>query len=280
MSVRVGILAAVAIAAVALAAISALTSAPSRGPAQTPLKTSRPAASRTPTPPALPRAALNRQDRVSSAHAVRESEALDGRPLLNELPLELGPTAIRLVGLNRHGRAVLEVDGPDQRTAKAAYRQALRALGDSGTGYAVRWPAVARPPVPTTPTAAVARVAVAYALAARNWSARTLLAGWRQQRQLATGRYGRALERARPDRARVAQLNAERASSIAVLAAPPLIRRRARRSYVTVALHERAANGGAVTTTRTRNRVALRRTGTGWRVTGWTILPARRRAGR
>ena len=120
---------------------------------------------------------------------------------------------------------------------------------------------------------ALERTAVAYALAARNWSARTLVESWRRQRALTGGGYRRALEHSRPNRGQRAALAAERGSSIAILAAPPRARRDGPHAEVVVALHERTATGGAAVTATTRNRVTLRRHHGHWRVTGWTILP-------
>jgi len=77
---------------------------------------------------------------VTRAHAARESRALDGRPLLSELPLELGPISIDAAGLTTdRRRTVITLTGPDRLAAEAAYRQALHALGDPGTAYVSRW---------------------------------------------------------------------------------------------------------------------------------------------
>jgi hypothetical protein len=118
-----------------------------------------------------------------------------------------------------------------------------------------------------------ARTALTYTLAARNWSARTYRAAWRRQLRLATSGYRRRLERARPTRAQLAELHAERASSIAIPAAPPRVSWTGRRGRAVVELHERTALAGQAVTGRTRNQVTLRRQRGGWRVTGWTILP-------
>ena len=118
-----------------------------------------------------------------------------------------------------------------------------------------------------------ARTAVTYALAARNWTARTYRAAWQRQQRLATRGYRRRLESARPTRAQLAELQAERASSLAIPARPPQITRTGRRARAVVELHERTASSGQVVTGRTRNQVTLRRQRGGWRVTGWTILP-------
>lgn len=98
------------------------------------------AAARTPRPPAPGHAELNRQDRVTRAHQARESRALEDRPLLSELPLELGPVALDAAGLAADGRrTIVTVPGPDRPMAEAAYRQALAALGDPGSAYELRW---------------------------------------------------------------------------------------------------------------------------------------------
>jgi hypothetical protein len=77
---------------------------------------------------------------VTRAHRRRESRALDERPLLSELPLELGLISIDAAGLTPDGRrTVITLTGPDRVVAEAAYRQALQALGDPGTAYAPRW---------------------------------------------------------------------------------------------------------------------------------------------
>ena len=91
--------------------------------------------------------------------------------------------------------------------------------------------------------------------------------------RLATSGYRRRLARARPTRAQLAGLQAERASSIAILARPPQITQTGRRARAVVELHERTALASQAATGRTRNQVLLRRQRGGWRVTGWTILP-------
>lgn len=143
-------------------------------------------------------------------------------------------------------------------------------------------PARAAMPTPTPaatsaaapqPDATLERTAVAYALAARNWSGDTYLTAWRRQHRLTGGGYRRRFERARPTRAELAGLQVERASSIAVLAGPPRAFRVGRAGRVVVELHERTATAGQSVIARTRNRVILSRHGGQWRVTGWTILP-------
>lgn len=139
---RVALLVAAAVLTAALAMIGALTAPARPTPAPpVPVAVSRTAtAVPTPRPPALLRRTLDRQDRVTRAHARRESEALDGRPLLAELPLELGPVTLTPVGLAADGTGtIVELTGPDRQAAERAYRQALQALGDSGTAYEPRW---------------------------------------------------------------------------------------------------------------------------------------------
>lgn len=133
-------------AAAALIVVAALTvtSDPKRVErpvASTPAPPDRtPAPVATPVPPRLSRAEVNRQDRITAAQRHRESRALDDRPLLTELPLELGPVTIDLGGqAPDRRRALLTLTGPDEHTARQVYRQILRALGDSGAAYQVRW---------------------------------------------------------------------------------------------------------------------------------------------
>jgi len=285
---RVWLLAAVAILTVALATVGALTA-----DAPAPLRVNKPAghasaSTANPPPPRLTTRALDRQDRVDRAHAALESRALEDRPLLTELPLELGPNRIDLAGLTANGRVLLKLTGVSRAAAEAAYRQTLRALSDPGTTYEIRWvPTSTRAPrhaKPQTGRPAPAqdaerrereleRAAVAYALAARNWSARTLPDAWLRQRAQTIGSYHRSLKRTRPSRRQLAELEKERGSNIAILAAPPRVHRNGRRAEVTVTLHERTATAGAAATAATRNQVTLRRHHTRWRVTGWTIVP-------
>lgn len=134
---------ATAAALTVLAALTA-TSGPERAErpvASTPAPPDRtPAPIVTPVPPRLSRREVNRQDRITDAQRHRESRALDDRPLLAELPLDLGEVTIDLAGqAPDQRRALLTLTGPDEHTARRAYRQILRALGDPGTAYAVRW---------------------------------------------------------------------------------------------------------------------------------------------
>ncbi len=132
---------------------------------------------------------------------------------------------------------------------------------------------VRRPATRAAVEQAATRVAVRYALAARNWSARTARAAWRRQQVLAGGRLRRQLTRTRPTRAQVVALEAERGSQLAVTVGTPRPQVTGRRAVVLVELAERAATRGRAVTYRTRNRAALTRTPSGWRVTGWTVLP-------
>lgn len=130
---------AAAVLAIAIAAIAELNANATPSPRPDAPAKQAPTPTASPAPPVLPRSAVNRQDRVTAAHAARESRALDGRPLLLELPLELGPNRIDLAGLTAKNRVLLELTGPDRSAAEAAYRQALTALGDPGTTYDTRW---------------------------------------------------------------------------------------------------------------------------------------------
>lgn len=133
-------LVAAAVLAIAIAALAELDTATTTTPLRSAAPAARtPAPIASPAPPVLPRSAVNRQDRVTAAHAARESRALDDRPLLSELPIELGPNRIDLAGLSSNDRVLLELTGPDRPAAEAAYRQALTALGDPGTTYDTRW---------------------------------------------------------------------------------------------------------------------------------------------
>lgn len=169
--------------------------------------------------------------------------------------------------------------------AIAAAAVALTAIG--ATVDPVPRPTPQIEPPPATPAApggddersaagrAATRAAVSYALAARNWSARTVRAAWRRQYVLAAGRLRRELARTRPTSSQLAALNAERGSQLALVIGAPRPRPRVaiRRADVVVELAERTATAGRVVTYRSRNRARLRRTRAGWRVTGWTTLP-------
>jgi hypothetical protein len=96
---------------------------------------------RTPRPPALARAQLERQDRVDAAQRRREGAALDRRALLAHLPLALAGVTIDIAGLGADGRTtMLELDagGRSRAYARAIYARALRTYGDSGRAYETR----------------------------------------------------------------------------------------------------------------------------------------------
>lgn len=131
------------------------------------------------------------------------------------------------------------------------------------------WRPATRPAVEPAAT----RAAVRYALEARNWSAHTARAAWRRQQALAAARLRRLLNQTRPTRSQVAALEAERGSQLAVPVGTPQPRVTGRRAVVLVELAERTATRGRPLTYRTRNRATLTRTPSGWRVTGWTVLP-------
>jgi hypothetical protein len=115
----------------------------------------------------------------------------------------------------------------------------------------------------------------AYALTARNWTARTYPAVWRWELALTAGAYRRQLRAARPTRALLAALEADAAASAATVTR---VRRdprvRAPRARVLLWLTERTTAAGQTITGTTRNQVLLRQARGGrWRVTGWTALP-------
>jgi hypothetical protein len=131
----------------------------------------------------------------------------------------------------------------------------------------------ARSPAPGAGDGAM-RVAVAYALTARNWDAAHYAASWRAQIGLSTGRYRRALIAARPTDAQMHALRLQRAASSAELVA-------ARRTslsqngtaIVRVVLAEVTSAAGERAVGRTINAVRLRRIGRRWRVVAWTVIP-------
>lgn len=93
------------------------------------------------TQPPAP-ADFGQQDQVSRAHDRREARAFDGRPLLAHLPMVIEDAVIDVAGLATDGQTtIIEVKPLDGRvaTARAAYRQALRARGDSGAAYLPRF---------------------------------------------------------------------------------------------------------------------------------------------
>ena len=97
---------------------------------------------RTPAPPQLPLAALDRQDRTSAAQRRRESHALDDRPLLSRLPLRFAGVTIDIAGVDadEHTTALVIDPGPRTRVfASAVYRRALATYRDDGRAYRLRW---------------------------------------------------------------------------------------------------------------------------------------------
>jgi hypothetical protein len=95
----------------------------------------------TPSPAVEPRA-INRQDRTSAAHRRREARVFDSRRLLTALPLERDGVRFDIAGLDRDGRTtVLSVaaGGRSRKSSRAVYRRVLRAYGDSGADYRLRW---------------------------------------------------------------------------------------------------------------------------------------------
>jgi hypothetical protein len=132
----------------------------------------------------------------------------------------------------------------------------------------------AAPPHPSTRIDAPTRVAIAYALAARNWTAARYMASWRTQVRLSAGRYRRALRTALPSRAQLRALRVDRARSQARVLAV----RRERATHrtdvpVLVALQESTSAGVSRIVGVTTNVVRLRRAAGHWRVVGWTVLP-------
>lgn len=104
--------------------------------------TPTPAPVRTPAPPRLSRAQINRQDRAGAARRAIEARVFDARPLLQRLPLARGGVRIDIAGLAPDDRStVLSID-PGQRSrahARRVYRSALRQTDDDGTAYVLEW---------------------------------------------------------------------------------------------------------------------------------------------
>jgi hypothetical protein len=128
----------------ALAAIGAVltSTAVDEHPAPPVSRLRPPVTSATPQAPALPRIAIDRQDRTSSAHRRREAEAFDARPLLSALPLERACVRIDIAGLAREGRTTVLSIAPGvhgRAFARAVYKRALALLDDPGTTYRLRW---------------------------------------------------------------------------------------------------------------------------------------------
>lgn len=129
----------------AMAAAVALSAQPSTRPtpgSPTETATATPTPAGTPAPPRLGGAAINRQDRVSAAHRVREARVLDSRPLLARLPMTRGGVRIDIAGLSADERATVLAIDPGQRSrahARATYRRELRRAGDPGDAYVLEW---------------------------------------------------------------------------------------------------------------------------------------------
>jgi hypothetical protein len=135
----------IALAVVALAA-SHLTAtsdrpAPRTRPSQRDVAAT-PAPTRTPVPPRLGRAVIDRQDRSSRRDRARESQMFDSRPLLTQLPLELAGVRIDIAGLAADRETTLLSIDPGTRSrahARAIYQHALAAYRDSGHAYEPEW---------------------------------------------------------------------------------------------------------------------------------------------
>jgi hypothetical protein len=135
----------IALAVLALAAAN-LTATSDR-PASRPRPSQRdvaatPAPTRTPVPPKLGRAVIDRQDRSTRRERERESRAFDSRPLLTRLPLELAGVRIDIAGLAADGRTTILSIDPGTRSrahARAVYEHALAAYRDSGHAYGLEW---------------------------------------------------------------------------------------------------------------------------------------------
>jgi len=130
------------------------------------------------------------------------------------------------------------------------------------------------PPKPVARVDVVMKTALAYAAAARNWTAAAYMTSWRSQVELSAGLYRRALVAARPGQAELRALRVDGARSQARV----LFAHRARlastsRARVTIVLQESTSADGERIVGVTANEVRLRRTTRGWRVVGWTALP-------
>jgi hypothetical protein len=133
-----------------------------------------------------------------------------------------------------------------------------------------------QPRVPGDPSAGDAAIsqAVAYALAARNWTPGTYLHSWNRQLKLAGGSYRRALAGQRPTPSELDALREDRAGSEASVVGADrdqLVRPPAAR--VLVALNEVTAAAGQTIRGLTVNEVRLRLHQEQWVVIGWTVVP-------
>lgn len=122
-------------AALAAAALSGCSDPYASAPATTP--------STSTTPPRLPeysREQVNRQDHSTAQQRHREQAAMEDRPMLDHLPLEIGDVEISVYGLAADDRhTVLQISAPDEAAGRDAYRAALRSYGDRGTAYETRY---------------------------------------------------------------------------------------------------------------------------------------------
>jgi hypothetical protein len=117
-------------------------------------------------------------------------------------------------------------------------------------------------------------LAARYALAARNWTAATYTASWREQTALAGGRYRRELEAKRPRPLELRALREDHARSKAALVRAqrdPRVREPDARVVTT--LDETTIAAGQTIRGPTVNQVELRRRAGRWRVVGFTVLP-------
>ena len=127
---------------------------------------------------------------------------------------------------------------------------------------------------------AAIRRAVAYALAARNWTPGTYLDSWRRQLALAGGRYRRSLAARRPTPSELEALREDRARSQAtVVVAEPDRRVRRPAARLLVTLNEATVAAGQTIGGVTVNEVRLRPQEDRWVVVGWTVLPGAARPG-
>lgn len=92
-----------------------------------------------PTPPMHPATShqIERQDDAPEGQHRYEQQAMADRPLLDHLPLTVGPVRISIAGLARDGRVRVAIDpaGRNPRDARDVYRDALQAYGDDGHAY-------------------------------------------------------------------------------------------------------------------------------------------------
>jgi hypothetical protein len=131
----------------------------------------------------------------------------------------------------------------------------------------------ARSPAPG-PWDGATRVAVAYALTARNWDAAHYAASWRGQIGLSAGRYRRTLMGARPTLAQMHALRLQRAANRAeVIAARRTSLPHGGAAIVRVVLAELTSAADERVAGRTVNLVQVRRTRGHWRVVAWRVIP-------